>query len=689
MFCRQCGNELKDWDRFCQICGAEVKKITENGTVILPKSNVETKYVSGDNGNKTTDIKKEKRFLPWILAGGIFIAIIIVVIVGVTVFGSSQKKYDRQLALGAQYLDELNYEKAVAIYKAMLDVDPKNGEVLELLEKTYIGWAESEPDRASDIYGEAIEYIGSLDGKQAEQMAVEFRDRITQAENTDIAQASADTEATAAQETTVYTVSLSVISAATEEPVGGTKVSIQKSDNSYSDEKETEENGKAVISGLDVGQYTIKTNADGFNGRELTVNIEGDKNILLAMAPVMNGNDACVLMEWDGEMDVDLCAFNAKLKEYVNSSRVMDSEGNMFLYDINKADEGFELLYIHNIGSEEVKTIYVLDRVAAQAGASSSLEADGVRVYIYTSDGEVFHSTAISSQNAPLWAPCYIYAGEVYDLGDYITDLSDYQWISTNVMNSKNDHRLYDAFSNNEEKVLITSDGDEAQYYELCSYLKEGNYYTLDEIVKSLKGDATTDVPEYKYIDCGLDGIDEMLVTIIFHDVEDFEFQMVIKEINGKLKLCYDCDSWSRSQTYISDSGYITGRGSGGAAAYGFWESYIDKDGRWRSWNTGWVEGDYLLEWPITIGNNSIDISDINYGSLALYEYVIDDKSYYMFDEYGNAEGNAESAGDINALRKRFQENGVKLYDYNEINEILEQKRVEIGLTIDIIDYDS
>ncbi len=436
MFCRQCGNQLRDQDRFCQVCGKEVKSVSgsdsgPNGTEILPQIKNGQVYLSANNGKKTADIKKKKNFLPWIIAGGGLIVICIIVIVGVTVFGNAQKKYDRQLALGAKYLDELNYEKAISVYKAILDVDPKNEEVLELLEKAYMGWAESEPDRAVDIYTEAIEYIGSFDGKETELMVADIQDRITQAE-TDTDQISANEETDQTQESSAYTFSLSVISAATEEKISGVNISIHKTDDTYKEDKKMEDNGKVVVGGLEAGQYTIKASADGFNDRELTVNVDSDRNILLAMAPVMSGDDACVLMEWDGEMDVDLCAFNAKLKEYVNSSRVMDSDGNMFLYDINKADEGFELLYIHNIGSEDVKTIYVLDRAAAQAGASSSMEADGVRVYIYTSDGEVFHSTATRSQNAPLWAPCYIYEGEVYDLGDYITDLSDYQWISLN-----------------------------------------------------------------------------------------------------------------------------------------------------------------------------------------------------------------------------------------------------------------
>ncbi len=436
MFCTKCGKEIDDSAKFCSGCGAAVPaepdntSLDEDKTIILPISHASTDPASKKEEQAVTKKSIRPIFIIAIAGAGVAVFFILIFsIIGVAIYNSPQRKYERQLSLGAKYLDELDYEKAIAVYKAMLEIDPKNEEVLELLENAYIAWAESEPENAEVIYNEAIAYMDSFEGDSSDAMQAEFQERISQI-STSGQTGTADENMPA--ENSSYNLGITVVSASSEDSIPGAEVILRSEDGSDSFTKETGNGGEAEFDSLSPGIYTATISADGYNSRDIEINAGSDENILVALAPAMSGDDTCVLLEWDGTMDVDLCAFNANLQEYIDSAHVADSENDVFLYDINSADEGYELLYMHNISAENVRSIYVLDRMAAQNGTSSAMEAYGVRIFVYTSDGEIYRSSADSSENAPLWSPCYIYAGSVYELSDYIYDLTDYKWASLN-----------------------------------------------------------------------------------------------------------------------------------------------------------------------------------------------------------------------------------------------------------------
>ncbi len=98
---------------------------------------------------------------------GLVIAIVAVAVlliaVGVLIFvmsDSSAKKYEEQLKLAERYLDELDYDKAIAAYRAAIDIDPK-------AEDAYLGLADAYAEKgelqaAVDILKEGLEQTGSV-----------------------------------------------------------------------------------------------------------------------------------------------------------------------------------------------------------------------------------------------------------------------------------------------------------------------------------------------------------------------------------------------------------------------------------------------------------------------------------------------------------------------------------------------
>lgn len=89
-----------------------------------------------ETANTDILITRKKTKLPFAI-GGIVIAVIFVIL-GIVVYSNPQRKYERQIALGERYLDELNYEQAIAAYLAAIEIDPKNPEAYKALADIYI-----------------------------------------------------------------------------------------------------------------------------------------------------------------------------------------------------------------------------------------------------------------------------------------------------------------------------------------------------------------------------------------------------------------------------------------------------------------------------------------------------------------------------------------------------------------------
>ena len=204
----------------------------------------------------------------------------------------------------------------------------------------------------------------------------------------------------------------------------------------------TDDAGCVSFVGLKAGEYTIECEADGYNRQDVRINLkDGDLMPVVAMVPEIQGGDAMVLLTWQGDHDLDLCAFNTEMKEYINIGHPMDSEGNVFLYADHGADEPYEVIYIHNANEEVARTFYVIEAANARNGESSTMEVDGVRIQVYDESGLVYDCEPDDDEDAALWCPCYYYAGTVYDQGDYIYDATgdEYAWISFDVKDAAAD----------------------------------------------------------------------------------------------------------------------------------------------------------------------------------------------------------------------------------------------------------
>ena len=85
--------------------------------------------------------KKKNTLIFIIVAVALIIAT--VVIIALTIGGGS-KSYNDQLALGIKYLDELDYDKALAAYREAIDIEPEKPDAYAGLTDVYLAWAGSQ-----------------------------------------------------------------------------------------------------------------------------------------------------------------------------------------------------------------------------------------------------------------------------------------------------------------------------------------------------------------------------------------------------------------------------------------------------------------------------------------------------------------------------------------------------------------
>ena len=82
-------------------------------------------------------MKKKAKIILIILGGILNVAIMIVVTIFMT-SGSNSRKYQKHMEAAQQYLDELQYEQAIAEYELAIEIEPKNPEAYQALAELYV-----------------------------------------------------------------------------------------------------------------------------------------------------------------------------------------------------------------------------------------------------------------------------------------------------------------------------------------------------------------------------------------------------------------------------------------------------------------------------------------------------------------------------------------------------------------------
>lgn len=139
------------------------------------------------------EIAKKKSVPIWAIVAGV-VAIIAVIGVAIAILaqGSPAKKYKEKIELAEKYLEEMQYEQAIAAYEEAIAIDPKNVTAYIELADVYLEMADNSIDdgdddlareyieEAIDVLEDGIDNVGKKDAKKLKAKIEEIEDEYSE-----------------------------------------------------------------------------------------------------------------------------------------------------------------------------------------------------------------------------------------------------------------------------------------------------------------------------------------------------------------------------------------------------------------------------------------------------------------------------------------------------------------------------
>lgn len=264
---------------------------------------------------------------------------------------------------------------------------------------------------------------------------------------------------------------------------------------------------------------------------------------------------------------------------------------------------------------------------------------------------------------------------------------------------SKQMEDCYIDFINGNAKATVRVDRIE--------WLENKKAYTYDEmnqlfIEDTGCDDVTLSNEEYAFIDCGNDGIPELIVGQVFMlPMDEAKLYSIFKYIDGELFLISLKYGYCRTEINVNNYGYITESGSGGAVLYEFSGYYVNADGEeiflYSEDDEMGMHGPVISEYNFPTHSApegyydmycSDPDSDGEYTTVRYnfteYVYTEDDSEYYSNNFYTFYDGNAAYAEPSPELKKIYDDNGLMYYECSEAERMIKEHEESLGVTDEI-----
>lgn len=220
------------------------------------------------------------------------------------------------------------------------------------------------------------------------------------------------------------------------------------------------------------------------------------------------------------------------------------------------------------------------------------------------------------------------------------------------------------------------------------------NGYTINELLDNFVNQYMLENRpgvSYSYLDLGDDGNPEMAVRFegmgIYASQDNSELIYILKEKEGLLELCFMYENWARSDSMLNSAGFYTSGGSTSATSHIIESGFIDAEGIYHFISSIETEADCSqLSYDPTIGTAAQKLAErVGEGEepFSLITFCFDEIKTIEDSEnavrYRTFEPTGTERDDI--YWEVFEEEGLTLYDYAELVQMIEEKQMSIGVT--------
>lgn len=685
MFCDQCGNEIKDGAAFCPVCGVPTgAEAGDNRTMVNPSQAGESNRGRAASSNRKAS--KGKKGKKGIIAAAIAAAVVLASGTGcVLYFTGDGYQCKKNMKLAAECYEAGDHEEALEYYEEALKLDNTVTEAYLQSAEIYI--KREAFDEAVKILEKGIKKAGRED-EDAEESLEDKRAKVYLAEADYYAGQSNYTEARNALDRGAANKNLTSFGAKKlfagkkEEVDGKEAAEAPLKLREFLDKELAAEYGYASLgaqvkefeneallwSGKDYGKnwtgaagiaYARICDWDGDGMEELLAAFLEDTNMILRVYEVKDGvvtRTAECLEERVDDMhgydetwallDVESGKYLYCFKDY----RAIIAEGSYVEAKLYRYD-GEELYVPFKINrdwgsSDFVGRAHKYDKYEALLSQEILYDATGYyqrgrdKAYGERRAAELFaeYGIALNSEKGirtadngyeelltlNMWADYRNYHSSnstwdtwVYHFNDWDSPLSAYK----SFLNGETTLRMRDgawAYGNRRE---------EWTYQDILTEIK--NIYPSENNHRNIK-------VSYAYLDCGGDGVEEMVLNFdMSYNYEADGLTVIISNKAGQLEMVRTFESWYRSPVWIDFYGFVNGSGSDGFNCNMYDLSYMDGN---YNVNKVYDETCWLGFSPSQMtANYNMAFSHVNdIFQIELHSYTINKEEYYvLYDNTG------------------------------------------------------
>ena len=215
--------------------------------------------------------------------------------------------------------------------------------------------------------------------------------------------------------------------------------------------------------------------------------------------------------------------------------------------------------------------------------------------------------------------------------------------------------------------------------------------YTLGQAAQLIKDNCSfnieLDEQSCKLIDCGMDQMPELLVTQVYKGDGYLTVHIVIKNVEGQYRAVYIDDCSGTSEIQINEYGYIGELDNAGEGVVSYRYGFLDKDCNYvLYYNSYYYMMAYKYPGEITNSEEWNDIQIMTYGFSDDRTAPAEFCNYFKMDENFEAIEDESLYGEDSVFRKAFEEEGIKVLDSSEVEQMLQERRTEIGLADEIME---